>query len=146
MHLCHFLFLQQLPSSLLDPGRSRKAEKSPQFQVPGSQKLQIRCEKHGPRQSGSWFLFTPICSAIWSPHSGSSLGTGERGGESQFKSALPESSYLKKRLLCFTSELPNRESWPSAYAQQQQSWLIAHLSTVHASSCNATESQQPCPT
>lgn len=56
-----------------------------------------------------------------------------------------QSSHLKKRLLCFTSELPNRQSWPPAYAQQQQSWLIAHLSTVHASSCNAMESQQPRP-
>lgn len=56
-----------------------------------------------------------------------------------------QSSHLKKRLLCFTSELPNRQSWPPAYAQQQQSWLIAHRSTVHTSSCNAMESLQPCP-
>lgn len=68
---------------------------------------------------------------------------GEHGDESQSKSALPQSSYLKKRQLCFTSGLPNTQHWPPAYAQQQQTWLIAHLSTVHASSCNATEPAAP---
>lgn len=99
VHLCHFLFLQQLPSSLLDPGRSRKAEKSPRFQVSGSEKLQIRCEKQSESESRSWFLFTQICSAIWSPRSGSSLGTGKHGGESQSKSALPEQPSKKETAL-----------------------------------------------
>lgn len=99
VHLCHFLFLQQLPSSLLDPGRSRKAEKSPRFQVSGSEKLQIRCEKQSESKSRSWFLFTQICSVIWSPRSGSSLGTGKHGGESQSKSALPEQPSKKETAL-----------------------------------------------
>lgn len=99
VHLCHFLFLQQLPSSLLDPGRSRKAEKSPRFQVSGSEKLQIRCEKQSESESRSWFLFTQICSVIWSPRSGSSLGTGKHGGESQSKSALPEQPSKKETAL-----------------------------------------------
>lgn len=107
--------------------------------MPKSEKLQIRCEKHSPRETSSRSLHTPTRSAIWSPDSGSSSGTGERGGESRSKPASPECSYLKKSLLCFTSELPNTQSWPPAYAQRQQSWLIAHLSTVHAGSCSATE-------
>lgn len=71
---------------------------------------------------------------------------GKHGDESQSKSGLPQSSYLKKRQLCFTSELPNTQHWPPAYAQQQHSWLTAHLHTVHESSCHAKESQQPPPT
>lgn len=39
------------------------------------------------------------------PHSGSSWGRRERGGEFRSELALPERSCLKKRLLCFTSEL-----------------------------------------
>lgn len=143
MHLCHFLFLQQLPSSLLDPGRSRKAEKSPRFQVSGSEKLQIRCEKQSESESRSWFLFTQIFSVIWSPRSGSSLGTGKHGGESQSKSALPEQPCKRD---CSVSPLSSQTELAACiYAQQQQSWLIAHLSTVHASSCNAMESRQPRP-
>lgn len=146
VHLCHFLFLQQLPSSLLDPGRSRKAEKSLQFQVPGSEKLQIKCEKHSLRAHSSWFLYTDLLcdlvATLWAPP-WERESTGANLNPNQ---PCRESSYLKKRLLCFTSELPNAQSWPPAYAQQQQRWLIAHLSTVHASSCNATGNQQPRPT
>ena len=146
MHLCHFLFLQQLPSSLLDPGRSRKAEKSPQLQVPSSEKLPIRCEKQSQRARGGFssshrFALQFGHHILAPPWEWESMGVNLSPSQPHQRS-----SYLKERLLCFTSELPNTQSWPPAYTQQQWSWPIAHLSTVHASSCNATASRQPRPT
>lgn len=145
VHLCHFLFLQQLPSSLLDPGRSRKAEKSPRFQVSGSEKLQIRCEKHSLRARAGAGFSSHRFVLRFGRHVLAPPWERENTGANLNPSQPCQSSHLKKRLLCFTSELPNRQSWPPAYAQQQQSWLIAHLSTVHTSSCNAMESRQPHP-
>lgn len=115
--------------------------------MPGSEKPQIKREKHSLRAHGSWFLYTDLLCDLVATF-GLLLGNGRARGRTNLNPNPPrrESSYLKKRPLCFTLELPNTQSWPPAYAQQQQRWLIAHLSTVHASSCNATGSRQPRPT